>query len=85
MVGNSAASKNQVMFNKEQIKANFKAAHGKAVQAVADAQYVQMEAAASLATARAHQRDLEKQFREDMAKPDQSNQMELPLESGKKK
>lgn len=69
---------------KEQIKANFKSAHAKAVGDVAAAQYVQMEAQAALAAARTVQRDLEKQFRLDMAAPDTSAQMELPLDTKKK-
>ena len=68
----------------EQIKANFKEAHGKAVKAVADAQYTQMEAAAALATARANQQAIEKQFREDMKNPPLGVQGELDLKGGKK-
>jgi hypothetical protein len=72
------------VMTKEQIKANFKSAHGKAVENVAAAQYVQMEAAANLANARKVQRDLEKQFRDDMAAPDTSDQLSIPFD-GKKK
>lgn len=70
---------------KEQIKANFKSAHAKQLQKVADAQFNQMEAAATLANERGVLRDLEKQFRLDMAAPDGNNQMEIPLNDGSKK
>ena len=70
---------------KEQIKANFKSAHSKQLQIVADAQFTQMDAAAVLASERTTLRELEKQFRLDMAAPDESQQMVLPLETAKKK
>ena len=70
---------------KEQIKANFKSAHSTQLQKVADAQFNQMEAAAVLATERATLRELEKQFRLDMAAPDSSNQQELFAEAKSKK
>lgn len=66
---------------KEQIKANFKSAHSTQLQKVADAQFNQMEAAAILAKERATLRELEKQFRLDMATPDGDGQMELPLDA----
>lgn len=75
---------NQSAMTIEQIKANFKEAHGKAVQAVAAAQYTQMEAAAALASARANQQAIEKQFREDMKNTPLGVQGELDLKGGKK-
>lgn len=63
--------------NKEQIQANFKAAHKAAVASVADAQFTVMDAQAALASAREVQRSLEKQFRLDMAAATASPQGEL--------
>lgn len=65
--------------NKDLIKHNFKSAHSKQLQKVADAQFAQMEAAAVLATERTVLRELEKQFRIDMATPDTTSQLEIPL------
>lgn len=76
---------NSITMNKEQIKANFKQAHGQAVQGVAQALYVTMEANAVLAHAREIQRNLEKQFRLDMASAGADNQIELPLGGASKK
>jgi hypothetical protein len=64
--------------NKEQIKANFKAAHAAQLSKVANAQFNQMDAAAELANQRIILRGIERQFKEDMAQPDTSAQLELP-------
>lgn len=71
--------------DKQQIRAKFQAAHGEQLQKVAAAQFAQMDAAANLANERTVLRELEKQFRLDMAAPDNSAQMELPLNDGGKK
>lgn len=71
--------------NKEQITANFKAAHTKAVVNVANAQHAVMEAQAGLAAARKTQQALEKQYRLDMAEATTDVQGELPLNDAKKK
>jgi hypothetical protein len=70
--------------SKEQIKSNFKANHKDLVSDVAEAQFLVMEAQAKLANARLRQRELEKQFRLDMAAPD-DNQLTLPLAAPQKK
>lgn len=71
--------------NKAQIRANFQAAHSKAVANVAAAQFVVMDAQATLANARTTQRELERKFKEDMANATESTQIELPLAQGGKK
>lgn len=69
----------------EQIKANFRSAHAKQLSVVADAQFNQLDAAASLAAARATLRDLERQFKEDMAAPQSDGQTSIPFVDVKKK
>lgn len=71
--------------NKEQVKVNFRAAHATQLSKVADAQFNQMDAAAKLASERAVLRQLEKQFKEDMAAPDESAQTALDLKGSAKK
>lgn len=71
--------------NKEQIKVNFRAAHATQLSRVADAQFKQMDAAAALAAERVVLRDLERQFKEDMAAPDTSAQLNIPGLDAKKK
>jgi hypothetical protein len=70
--------------SKEQIRINFRSAHATQLTKVADAQFHQMDAAAALARERTILRDLEKQFKEDMALPEVSTQLSLDLDAKKK-
>lgn len=69
----------------DQIKSTFKEAHANQLQKVANAQFVHMEAAANLAAERVLLRELEKNFRVDMASATSDNQLQLPLGDAKKK
>jgi hypothetical protein len=71
--------------NREQITANFKAAHKQAILNVTDAQHAVMEAQAKLAAARKAAQNLEKKYREEYANATEDTQLEMPLDGGKKK
>ena len=71
--------------NKEMIKSNFRKAHAEQLTKVADAQFVQFEAAAALAGERVRLREIEAAFKSDMAQPEKDTQLEIPGLKAEKK